>query len=143
WDQAFVERVREVAGKLNITSTDLTIESLEFMISLAESKLDIMIDKNSRTQYLQDLTKYSVISKGTISGDIQNKRGRKVSGFIIDRLEEFLMQNRGQTFSSTELSELLDIPQPTVRTYIRNLAESNLSFKLIQGRPNFIGYFEK
>lgn len=143
WDQLFSDKVREIAAKLDITSTDLTIESLEFMISLIDSNLPIMTEHKSRAQYLQYILNYGAASpKVVISSNQEKTKGKKESGFIIDRLTNYLKQNHDQSFSSNELSVLLNIPQPTVRTYIRNLAESDPKFKLIKGRPNFIGFFK-
>ncbi|MCE7737648.1 MAG: hypothetical protein GPJ54_22345 [Candidatus Heimdallarchaeota archaeon] len=144
WDQQFTDKVRNIATKLDITSTDLTIESLKFIISLVDSNPTIMSDASSRGQYLQDIINYGPISpKITNSSNKEKTKEKKESGFIIDRLANYLKHNQNQTFSSIELAELLNIPQPTVRTYIRNLAESDKKFKLIKGRPNFIGYFDK
>ena len=142
WDQLFAEKVREVAIRLDITSTHLTIESLQFMISLSETKFSMMKDSKSRSQYLEDILKYGPASTNTVNS--QNKtKARRESGFIIDRLSNYLKDNHDQTFSSIELADLLSIPQPTIRTYIRTLAKTDHNFKLIQGRPNFIRYFEK
>ncbi len=144
WDQLFSDKVREISAKLGITSTDLTIESLEFMISLVDSNLTIMTETDSRSQYLRDIINYGAAYPNTTIYNNQGKTGeRKEPGFIIDRLSNYLKLNHDQTFSSIELSALLEIPQPTVRTYIRNLAESDPNFKLIKGRPNFIGFYKK
>jgi hypothetical protein len=137
WDEEFAEKVRNTAKSLNMTTTDLTVESLEIIISLINNNPDIMQEPESWMEYFKKITKGEI---GVIQAGEPSKK--KHSGYIKDRLVNFLQKNAGQTFSSTELSRVLEIPQPTVRTYIRDLADNNPKYRLISGRPNFIGYFD-
>jgi hypothetical protein len=137
WDEEFAEKVRNTAKSLDMTTTDLTVESLEIIISLINSNPSFMHDPKLRSEYFK-----KIVDGDTTTIESDQTSTKKYSGFVKERLVTYLQQNSGQTFSSTELSDLLDIPQPTVRTYIRDLADNNPNYKLISGRPNFIGYFD-
>ena len=73
WDQTFSDKVREIALRLNTTSTDLTVESLNFMISLYDSNPGNIEDPIVRSQYLADIIKCQ--SRG---GDRKRYRGMLV-----------------------------------------------------------------
>jgi len=130
-----------------MTTTDLTIESLEFIASLVEIKPKLMKNPKTRKEFLQNIIDSNfhnnIISDLQIDIKTSNRNRREHGGYIIDHIASYLKENEGQIFSSTELSNKLSIPQPTVRTYIRNLAASDCKFKIIKGRPNFIGYNSK
>lgn len=147
WDESFSEKMKKIASKLNITTTDLTIESLEFIAKLVESNPKQMKDTQNRKEFFQKLLEVDfTLSDNKLSRNFNksSKKSRKEhAGYIIDNLANYLRENEDQYFSSTQLSEILSIPQPTVRTYIRNLAANDIKFKIVSGRPNFIAYSSK
>ncbi len=140
WDEAFSEKMKMIATKLNMTTTDLTIESLEFISKLVESNPKQMNDPKKRREFFQKILEAEFSFSDVKISRSTNKSRKEHMGYIIDHLADYLRKNEGKSFSSTQLSEILNIPQPTVRTYIRNLASNNNKFKIIEGRPNFVCY---
>ncbi|OLS25241.1 MAG: hypothetical protein HeimC2_19170 [Candidatus Heimdallarchaeota archaeon LC_2] len=147
WDEEFSEKMKKIASKLNVTTTDLTIESLEFIANLVENKPKLMKDPRTRKELLQYILDFDFSRKLVSETQMKNMGSKNIrgphKGYIIDRITLYLIENEGQSFSSTQLAKILEIPQPTVRTYIRKLVLVNSKFIIIKGRPNFISYNSK
>lgn len=129
-----------------MTTTDLTIESLEFMSKLVENKPRFMKDPIKRKELMKNMsnTDFQLLIELFVNHENKNKSNKKHvakgQGYVLDRLVLFLKENPGESFSTTDISKRLNIPQPTVRTYIRNLSEKDQKYKIIRGRPNYVKY---
>lgn len=132
WDPPIVEQVKEGSDLLGISQTQFTVEAVTLYSILLENPefRDLSLEKK--------IESLKTISIGL--SQKQKKNNKRPPGYIYDLVKKYLEKNPRVIFSSTEIAEALSVPQPTVRTYVRKLANEDARFKIYPGRPNRIEY---
>lgn len=131
WEEKFVDKAKIYAKKADCSVTQFTIDSITLLGSLLDNKELILMTNEERTRY--------------ITSALSNHRGEKPETRInlrkkkYNQVEDFLMANPSQKYSTIQISEVLKINQATVRTYVKRLGARN-NFILYEGRPNSIMY---
>ena len=131
WEEKFVEEVKKFAMRAGCSVTQFTIDSITLLGNLLGNKELILMTNEERILYVN-----SAISnhKGESVETGTNRRKKKYS-----QVEDFLIANPSQRYTTIQISEVLNINQATVRTYVKRLGEKK-EFILYEGRPNSIMY---
>lgn len=136
-----IKSVKEMSESTGRSITQLTLEALEILrLALESSELRSM-KSSERVQFIKEAIHQAANEKDQANAK-RTRRSSRPPGFIIERIRSLLYDNPNTEFSTTQISDQLDIPQSTVRAYVRELANKDDSIQLITGRPNYVTYFD-
>jgi Fic family protein len=143
WPEDTIGLVEEYSEKRGVSKTQFTINAIEIYSQVVEMS---EFSNLTQAQIISLLTKkLSKNNNGTKFNEMNSrnhdfhKESPQPHGLIIDRVYAFLKENRGKLYSTTELSNVLKIPQSTVRSYIRKLEVIYPGcLQIYAGRPNKI-----
>lgn len=137
WDEDLIDEMKILGELTGRSITQLTIEALEILKEIL---------KETKIQYMKPAERKDFIIK-TIQNEInqvtqydvqRSKRRTHPPGLVIERIRSHLKNNPNFKFSTTQISDQLEIPLSTVRAYIREIANQDTKMKIIPGRPNHI-----
>ncbi len=132
WDSSIVDLVKEGSTRLGISQTQFTVEAIKVYSTLLE-------DPNFSGLSLE--RKLEALKGISIGGQKSRTRNEnRPPGYIYDLVRKYLESHPNTIMSTNEIAEALQVPQPTVRTYVRKLANEYPQLKLYPGRPNRIEY---
>lgn len=142
WPEDTIGLVEEYSEKRGVSKTQFTINAIEIYSQVVEMS---EFSDLTQSQIISLLTK--LLSKNRNGTKINGKnvpnidfpRDAQPPGLIIDRVYAYLKENVSKLYSTTELSKILNIPQSTVRSYIRKLEKIYPGcLQIYSGRPNKI-----
>lgn len=143
WDQETLDMVKQGAELLDISQTQFTVEAISTFFQLIQNPAFREASKERKKQMVDEIGKGHIAIAPTKSNAKDSGRVTKNNrppGFIIDIIHDFLKKHPGKVYSTTQIAESLDIPQSTVRAYIRRLDKQDKAIKIYPGRPNKVEY---
>ena len=143
WEDEFQKLVRESAGKMSMSMTQLTVEALSVYLKLSKENQFVSMKSEERKKFIEKTVLDVLLQIGPKSLEGINLVGLEGIGLIRERVSKLLKNNPDRKFSTNEISEILSIPQSTSRAYVRDLNNDNpKTYVLLAGRPNQV-YFRK
>lgn len=140
WDAEFQAQVKTAAAVYGVSMTQLTIDALELFVQLSQFPKFVELNEEERLTLLIE-----TVHQTLLNPDLHQERRSVVPGelhqigSIKQKIATLLRSNPDHLFRSTEIAHLLNLPQSTVRLYLRQLGEED-EYVLVQGRPNRIRY---
>ena len=132
-----------MATKFGTSMTQLTTEALEILLELGESEKFRQLTHAERKALILDASTHAIEQDLPDQPRLSqlNMEGLETIGLIRERVEILLRNNPKHEFTTNDIAEILNIPQSTARTYVRDIHEDSPSnFILLRGRPNKIYY---
>ncbi len=143
WDQETLDIVKEGAQMLNVSQTQFTVEAVHIFFQLIQNPAFREASNERKIQIINEIGKghIEITTTGQKAPDKKSHaKNDRPPGFIIDLIYNFLRKHSGTMYSTTQIAEILNIPQSTVRAYIRKLSEQDTAIKIYPGRPNKVEY---
>lgn len=132
WDSSIVDLVKEGSTKLGISQTQFTIEAIQVYSALLENPDFSGLSLERKLEAVKNIP--------VGSSKPRRRNANRPPGYIYDLVWKYLQSHPNTIMSTNEIADALKVPQPTVRTYIRKLANENPNLKLYPGRPNRIEF---
>ncbi len=135
WSAETLDTVKRYAEMMEISQTQYTVEAIQLYAMLVEKIPRIRnLKKEQRFNYVDSILRGDLPKQETVDGK------EPVRGLIIEKIHQFLINHENKPFTTTQLAKLLQVPQSTVRAYIRKLEKRDPKIQIIFGKPNSVIY---
>ncbi len=141
WDEETLNLVKSGSEKLDISQTQFTVEAIHVYFELLKNEELMNLSLEQRINKIKSALANSDPPPTKINSVNPSKNRRRPPGYIYDHVYNFLKSHPNEIFSTIEIAFALNVPQPTVRTYVRKLSKNKQNkLKLYPGRPNKVQY---